>query len=182
MAIAADPTGAAFGLWQAKSKIGAGIANVPGTPVWNETHDFEAAKAFYGRVFGYRFDDLSGDGLVYAGLNVGDRTVGGLGELPAEVPPHWSVHFGVIDTDAALARVEDLGGRRLSEPQDRTLSRMCDRGWALMAIAGAVMWLARVAPGARSPGMGLSRWFRWSLRLGPTLGFEGTSAGRSTMC
>ncbi|MGI6876994.1 VOC family protein [Amycolatopsis sp. 3B14] len=145
MALAADPTGAAFGLWQAKGHIGAGIANVPGTLVWNEcmTRDFDAAKAFYGRVFGYRFEDLSGDGFVYAALNVDDRTVGGLGQLPPEVParvpPHWSVYFGVTDTDEALTKAESLGARRLTDPQDSPYGRMAqvldDQGVPFTLIA-----------------------------------------------
>lgn len=150
MAIAADPTGAVFGLWQAGDHIGAGIANVPATMVWNEcmTRDFETAKAFYERVFGYRFDDLSNDGFVYGVLNVGDRTVGGLGQLPAEVPaevpPHWSVYFGVIDTDAAVAKVAELGGRRLSDPQDSPYGRMAQ----MLDDQGVPFTLISVEPGA----------------------------------
>ena len=30
--------------------------------------------------------------------------------MPAEVPPHWSVYFSVEDTDAAVAKVQALGG------------------------------------------------------------------------
>ncbi|GHF22596.1 hypothetical protein GCM10017786_65780 [Amycolatopsis deserti] len=103
---------------------------MPGALVWNEclTRDFETAKAFYGQVFGYRFDDLSSDGFVYAGLSLDDHTVGGLGQLPATVPgtvpPHWSVYFGVEDTDAAVAKVESLGGRRLRDPRDSPYGRM----------------------------------------------------------
>ena len=54
MTIAQDPTGATFGVWQAKEHIGAQLANEPGTMNWNEcqTRDPEAAGAFYEAVFG----------------------------------------------------------------------------------------------------------------------------------
>jgi predicted enzyme related to lactoylglutathione lyase len=38
--------------------------------------------------------------------------------LPAEVPPHWAVYFSVADTDAAVARVAELGGTVLMPPMD----------------------------------------------------------------
>ncbi|MFD2422123.1 VOC family protein [Amycolatopsis pigmentata] len=130
MALAADPAGAVFGLWQAKENPGLQIANVPGTLVWNEcmTSDFEGGKAFYGEVFGYRLEDMSGDGFSYVTLNVGDRPVGGLGALPADAPEsavsHWATYFGVADTDAAVAKVRELGGTLFGEPHDSPYGRM----------------------------------------------------------
>ena len=55
MAVAADPGGAAFGIWQARAHTGAGLANEPGTLCWNENHtrDFDRNKAFYQAAFGY---------------------------------------------------------------------------------------------------------------------------------
>jgi uncharacterized protein len=132
LAIAADSTGAAFGIWQAEEMTGAQIANVPGSLAWNEcmTRDFETAKSFYGEVFGYSFDDMSGDGFTYAALKVGERIVGGLGafpaDTPADVPPHWTTYFGVSDTDATVAKVAELGGTVLSKPQDSPYGRLAD--------------------------------------------------------
>ncbi len=55
MAVFADPTGAVFGIWQPGTFIGAELVNEPGALAWNElnTRDPEAAKAFYGAVFGW---------------------------------------------------------------------------------------------------------------------------------
>ena len=52
MAFLMDPTGAALGLWQARSHIGAGIVNTVGAMCWNEllTRNPETAKAFYSAV------------------------------------------------------------------------------------------------------------------------------------
>ena len=46
MAVAVDPAGAVFGLWQARAFPGAQIVNEPGAMCWNEqmSHDFEGSK------------------------------------------------------------------------------------------------------------------------------------------
>ena len=55
MAIFTDTTGAAFGVWQPGTFIGAARVNGAGALCWNElgTRDVEGAKAFYGEVFGW---------------------------------------------------------------------------------------------------------------------------------
>lgn len=45
MAVASDPTGAAFGLWQARDFPGAGIVNEPGAVIWNEVNTTDPAAA-----------------------------------------------------------------------------------------------------------------------------------------
>lgn len=130
VAVAADPTGAVFGLWQAGQHQGAEIVNEPGTVVWNEclTRDFEAAKAFYTTVFGYTAQDMSGEGFTYATLEVDGQTVGGLGDLgpaaPAEVPAHWMTYFAVQDTGATAALAVELGGTLRAEPRDSEFGRI----------------------------------------------------------
>jgi predicted enzyme related to lactoylglutathione lyase len=130
MAIVADPTGAVFGLWQAGRHHGIQVTDTAGAPVWFEcmTRDFPAARSFYGEVAGYGFNDMSGDGFTYATLTVDDTMVGGMGELPAEVPaevpPHWMVYLGVTDTDATLERVTELGGSVMRAASDTPYGRM----------------------------------------------------------
>ena len=55
MAVAADPGGAVFGVWQARMHTGIGVANEPGSLTWNEnmSRNFDGNKAFYQAVFGY---------------------------------------------------------------------------------------------------------------------------------
>jgi predicted enzyme related to lactoylglutathione lyase len=116
MAVAADPGGAVFGVWQARAHTGAQLANEPGSLAWNEnmSRDFDANKAFYRAVFGYDYGDLSSDGFKYATAELDGRPVGGIGELdpnlPPEVPANWAAYFGVADVDAAVARAAELGG------------------------------------------------------------------------
>ena len=48
MVVAADPAGAVFGVWQARSHTGMGLANEPGSVCWNETSaaTWTAARPF----------------------------------------------------------------------------------------------------------------------------------------
>lgn len=111
MFLAADPAGATFGVWQAGETPGAEVANEPGAFTWNEcmSRDYAAAKGFYGAVFGYDWQDLSGDGFTYATFLVGGRPAGGLGELPAdaptEMPSSWMAYFKVADAAASAATI-----------------------------------------------------------------------------
>src|SRR5437667_3557567 len=68
MAVFTDPEGAAFCVWQAKQHKGAQVVNRHGALNFNglNTRDPEAAKAFYGSVFGWETLDLGGDSQVWA--------------------------------------------------------------------------------------------------------------------
>src|SRR5260221_14204815 len=124
MAIFADPTGAVFGIWQPGTFAGAGIVNEPGALSWNElnTRDPEAAKAFYGAVFGWDFEDNDmGEMGTYTMLKLGDAMVGGMLDMagrgvPEEIPAHWQVYFPVEDTDAAVKQDKQAGGNTTVEP------------------------------------------------------------------
>ena len=58
----------------------------------------------------------------YTEWQVNGRSVGGMMQkppmMPAEVPPFWAVYFAVADTDAAVARVAELGGSVMMPPMD----------------------------------------------------------------
>ena len=145
MAVAADPAGAVFGLWEAGNHIGTQVTAAPGTLAWNEcmSRDYPAAKAFYEQVFGYGFQDLSNDDFTYAVLLLDGRPVGGLGALPAsvpaEVPSNWSTYFSVADADASAAKVAELGGQVLDQPFDSPYGRQVrvqdDQGVPFLVIA-----------------------------------------------
>ena len=124
MAVAMDPAGAVFGLWQGGHTTGIGVANEPDTLSWNEhlSRDFDGSKAFYQAVFGYGYRDMSGDGFTYAMLMVDGHEVGGIGEYPegtpAQVPAAWGAYFAVTDADAAVAKVTELGGSVVQPVRD----------------------------------------------------------------
>jgi len=132
MAFVQVPGGGVFGLWQAGTHNGSGLANEPGAYCWNEfmTRDYETGKSFYGEVFGYTFTEIGGDDFQYSMIELDGQTVGGLGVLPAEVPahvpPHWRVYFEVENTDAAVARIVELGGSVQRPPADMPYGRHAD--------------------------------------------------------
>jgi predicted enzyme related to lactoylglutathione lyase len=126
MALGIDGAGCLFGVWQGRKTPGIGLANEPGSLSWNEhlSGDFEVSKAFYQAVFGYEYDDMSGGGFSYAVLKVAGNPAGGIGSLPEGRPPGWGVYFAVADTDAAVAKVTDLGGSVLQPASDTPFGRM----------------------------------------------------------
>lgn len=126
MLVAADPTGAVFGVWQPGDFAGAGITNEPGALVWNElnTTDRDAAGAFYSAAFGIETAPMEGT-KNYFSLSVNGRTVGGLRETDKpETPSHWLVYFAVQDADASAAKVTAGGGSVLQPPFDMEAGRM----------------------------------------------------------
>lgn len=145
MFIAVDPGGALFGVWQARAHTGVRLANEPGSLIWSEnmSRNYEGNKAFYSEVFGYKFGDM-GEGVRYATLDLHDRPVGGIGEIdagqPAETPASWATYFAVADTDAALAKVTELGGSVVAPAWDTPYGRMAvasDNQGAVFAVMSA---------------------------------------------
>jgi predicted enzyme related to lactoylglutathione lyase len=125
MAVFADTTGAAIGLWQARAHIGADLANEPGAFCWNElqTRDTAAAKTFYNEVFGWgSHTEAMGPTMSYTEWKRGEDSIGGMmdmpADVPAEVPAYWLVYFAVEDCDAATAKANELGGATLVPPMD----------------------------------------------------------------
>lgn len=157
MALVADPGGAAVGFWQPGTFAGFGVLGEPGTPAWFEllTRDYQGAVTFYRDVFRwdthttgdtpeFRYTTLVHDGTWLAGIM--DAT----GFLPEGVPAHWSVYFGVEDTDAALARAVELGGAVVQPAEDTPYGRLASAS----DPTGARFKL--VAPNADMPAAGSS--------------------------
>ena len=146
MAVLADPEGAAFRAWQAREHKGARIVNEPGSLNFNglNTRDPDAAKSFYGSVFGWTTLHV-GDGaeawrlpgygdylelrdaglrarMAQAGAPAGfEDVVATLNPLTADQPdvaPHWSVTFAVDDADVTAERAAKLGGHVIVPPFD----------------------------------------------------------------
>ncbi|MFJ5777637.1 VOC family protein [Streptomyces sp. NPDC093094] len=110
VALVADPDGAVFGLWEPGGHPGFGVRDEPGTFAWAQLYarDTAAANAFYGGLF---HDALFGP---EAAPDFGRAPVTDV--FPAEMPPHFLVHFLVEDCGAALAEVNRLGGRVQAGP------------------------------------------------------------------
>jgi predicted enzyme related to lactoylglutathione lyase len=131
MAVFADPTGAVFGIWQPGTFSGAGLVNEPGALAWNElnTRNLAAAKAFYGAVFGWGFDDNDmGEAGKYTTITLDGNPVGGILDMvergvPEEIPAHWLAYFAVEDTDATVAQATERGGGLMMGPVDIPVGR-----------------------------------------------------------
>jgi predicted enzyme related to lactoylglutathione lyase len=150
MAVFTDPEGAAFCAWQAKRTKGAAIVNEHGSLNFNglATRDPEAAKAFYGAVFGWETLELPA-GVMWTLPGYGDHLEErspGLRDQMAQMgapdgfidvvaalvpiadddsatPAHWTVTFAVDDVEATAAKAGELGGEVVTGPVDAPWSR-----------------------------------------------------------
>jgi uncharacterized protein len=121
MAVIADPTGAAFGIWQPGKNVGAGLVGEPGALAWSElnTRDPQAAKSFYGAVFGWSFEEKEYEAGAYTIITLDGEGIGGITErVSAEAPAHWLVYFGVEDADATVETAKQRGGEIPAGPFD----------------------------------------------------------------
>jgi predicted enzyme related to lactoylglutathione lyase len=132
-ALAVDPAGAVFGLWQAEGLIGFVVRDGPGAYAWSEVHTRggTGVDAFYAEVFGYGTGERERGGItlwapkgepVDPGHATGGRRVLGE-ELPAELPPHFLTYFWVEDCGAAARTTARLGGRASLGPEEGPYGR-----------------------------------------------------------
>jgi hypothetical protein len=92
----------------------------PGTFSWVElaTSDGEAAKRFYGELFGWDYDDRDmGGGATYAMATRDGHHVGALYQSD-QAPPHWNSYITVKSADDTARHVADTGGEVISEAFD----------------------------------------------------------------
>jgi predicted enzyme related to lactoylglutathione lyase len=102
-----------------------------GSPSWAElcTSDMEAAKKFYGPLFGWTFQRFPGGEVPYDMISVGDRMFGGVMNTPKEAcnsSPTWINYVTVDNVDETAKNAKDLGGKILMGPRDiPTVGRFC---------------------------------------------------------
>jgi uncharacterized protein len=126
MGVIQDPQGAFFAVWEPKQHIGAGLVNAPGALCWNElaSPDFDASSAFYSGLFGWEIAPFEGSPMPYLSIQNNGRSNGGMREPQEGEPPNWLVYFAVDDIDAALAKVEELGGTKMAGPIDIGMAKI----------------------------------------------------------
>jgi predicted enzyme related to lactoylglutathione lyase len=79
------------------------------------TTDQDAAKQFYGALFGWVADDQPmGEGMSYSLMKLGGKDVAAISPQPqqqrdAGVPPTWNSYITVDSADDALTRAKELG-------------------------------------------------------------------------
>lgn len=117
--------------------------SILGRPLWYEllTTDMKAAEAFYTKVVGWTVMPFRQDPMAYdMWARAGDVPVGGVMSIPPgmDFPPHWEMYVGVPKLEDAVAKIERLGGRALSEvidvPDIGRMRTMKDPQGAVFAI------------------------------------------------
>jgi predicted enzyme related to lactoylglutathione lyase len=150
-AVLRDPAGAVVSLWQAGGHAGAGLVNEIGTWTWNElvTADLEAARRFYGELFGWMAEELPAP-MPRLSLGLGRLLIGGAhAPTPGEDPaPRWTVAFRVADADQTAAEAERLGGKVVMPPMDVPVGR-----FVLIADPGGAVFTASAVPGGAFRGV-----------------------------
>jgi hypothetical protein len=107
----------------------------PGEFCWIElaTSNQNAAKSFYGLLFGWTVRDVpAGPDSIYSLLELQGRIAAGAFALsPAEsaagIPPHWHVYVAVASVDESAKKAGELGGKVMEGPFD-----VGDRGRAAL--------------------------------------------------
>jgi hypothetical protein len=125
MAVAQDPAGVFFHLWQPGRHIGATYRGLLNRVCWAEltTPDPAGAVAFYTGLFGWKTRPETGvDAAEYIEWVHNGMPFGGLmpmrGDMWKGVPPHWLVYVSVAGCDERVARARQLGAAVYVPPRD----------------------------------------------------------------
>jgi uncharacterized protein len=128
MAVARDPVGAQFGVWQGRAHVGCEVVNEPGALLRNDlvTSDPAPARAFYAAVFDFTLDgndDLPDLDFTFLRRPDGHE-IGGITGVPG-APSAWTTLFEVADADDAVRRARAAGGTA-DDPQTFVYGRTAD--------------------------------------------------------
>jgi len=90
------------------------------------TTDVDKAKAFYQKLFDWKFEDLpAADGMNYTTIGVGEGTGGGImKQMIPGAASDWMPYVAVDDIQAATKKAKSLGGTIL-----RDVTEVMDMGW-----------------------------------------------------
>ena len=113
---------AALGLLGAPAPAAAIDPVEPGRFVWFDlmSKDVNAAKRFYGALFGWRFEDTKRGDRPYAVARLGSEPVAGIVDVSPlpNAGAQWISFMTVTDVDQTVEMVRSNGGRVLLEPRE----------------------------------------------------------------
>ncbi|MGY1772878.1 VOC family protein [Blastococcus sp. SYSU D00813] len=92
-----------------------------GTPCWVDygAKDVDAAKEFYGSLFGWSWSGGDPEYGGYLNAERDGRPAAGMGPLTDDGdPPGWTVYFATDDAAATAAAIRDAGGTVVVEPME----------------------------------------------------------------
>jgi predicted enzyme related to lactoylglutathione lyase len=93
----------------------------PGEPTWVDlsTSDMEGARAFYGDLFGWEFEQGAEE---FGGYSIfrknGKQVAGVMPKMSPEQPVAWSCYVSTADADKTTELVQSAGGTVLAPPMD----------------------------------------------------------------
>lgn len=82
---------------------------------WNElaTADVKAAKDFYGKVFGWQFEEHDMGDMTYTMAKKDGKPFAGFWSIPKDqekdIPPHWMSYILVENVEQALEKAKSAG-------------------------------------------------------------------------
>jgi len=164
----------------------------PGAFCWVElaTTDQNAAKSFYGSLFGWAVRDLPmGSDDLYSIFQLEGRDTAAVYTLRTEqrsqgVPPHWMLYVAVSSADDAAGRAGQLGGKvlapafdvfdagRMAVLQDPTGARFCvwqhrkHTGIGIAGVNGTLCWADLMTSDPARAEKFYSSLFGWKLLAG----------------
>jgi len=173
------------------------MANIDQHPAgsfcWIELHttDQNAAKSFYGSLFGWApHDNPMGPNDFYTEFKLQGREAAAACTLrPDErsqgVPPYWMIYVAVANTDAAVIKAQQLGGKilapafdvmdagRMAVIQDPTGAVFCvwqpnkNAGIGIAEVAGTLCWADLSTSDPKRASDFYSGFFGWQIAADP---------------
>jgi predicted enzyme related to lactoylglutathione lyase len=103
--------------------------------------DVAKSKAFYGKLFDWKLEDIPNDaaGGTYTMIGVGDGTGGGMMKSPMPgAPSMWLAYVLVDDIEAATKKAKSLGAKVMKD-----VTEVMDMGWLSIIVdpTGAMLGL-----------------------------------------
>lgn len=103
------------------------------------TTDLDKAKAFYGKLFAWKLEDVPMGDSTYTTIGVGQGTGGGMMKQPMPgAPPAWLAYVEVDDIKASTEKAKSLGAQII-----RDVTEVMGMGWLSILIdpTGAALGL-----------------------------------------
>jgi predicted enzyme related to lactoylglutathione lyase len=113
-------------LFQSQEKL---MAN-PFVHIELNTTDINQAKAFYGKLFDWKLEDVPmGEGS-YTMINVGEGTGGGMTkQMTPGAPSAWLSYVNVDDIEAATKKAKSLGAKVVQD-----VTEVMEAGWLSIIV------------------------------------------------
>ena len=153
---------AALGLLGAPAPAAAIDPIESGRFVWHDlmSKDVNAAKRFYGALFGWRFEDTKRGDRAYVLARLGSEPVAGIVDVSSlpNAGAQWLSFMAIADVDKTVAQVQSDGGQILVEP--RELPSIA-RAAVIADPQGAPLGLAQLRRNVADPTLPRANHFFW---------------------